>query len=401
MLEAALVAGYTAGGIDVELMGVVPTPAVAWASKVNDCPGVMISASHNPFADNGIKLFAAGGSKLSDGVEASIQASFHDLLRGVSPVRVALGGDLGVITPGGGLAGWARSIEESLAGRSLTGLRVVLDCANGSAHHVGPDVFMALGADVVVIGAKPDGTNINDRVGSTHPASLQAAVIAEKADVGLAFDGDADRLIAVDHAGSIVDGDHILSILATDWKATGRLHEDTVVVTVMSNLGFKLAMRDAGIRVVETQVGDRYVLEALNAGSGGRVFSLGGEQSGHVICREIASTGDGILAGVQLLDTVLRSGRSLQALASDAMTTYPQVLKNVRLPHQEPDIVDLLADAVSEAEQQLGEHGRVLVRPSGTEPLVRIMVEHLDAVIADRVCDELVALTTARVGARK
>ena len=402
MLEAALVAGYTSCGIDVELLGVVPTPAVAWVAAHRDCPGVMISASHNPYEDNGIKLFAPGGRKLLDHVEADIQDHLHAGLLGQGP---ALPEDAaihpGVIVPGEAASGWFDSIQDSIGDRRFESLSVVLDCAHGSASTAGPDVFRSLGAKVTVIGAEPDGQNINAGVGSTHPAVLQAAVLAEGADVGLAFDGDADRLIAVDHTGEIVDGDHILAILARDWKSAGQLRHDTVVVTVMSNLGFRLAMRDAGISVVITDVGDRYVLEALNAGRDGKNFSLGGEQSGHVICRDIASTGDGILAGVQLLDTVKRAGRPLRDLATDAMRTYPQVLKNVRLPYQDPMIAERLADVVAEAEQELGDQGRVLVRPSGTEPLVRIMVEHLEAAVADRVCDRLVAVATERVSSAR
>jgi phosphoglucosamine mutase len=398
MLEAALVAGYTACGIDVELLGVVPTPVVAWASKAADCPGVMISASHNPFADNGLKLFAAGGRKLGDAVEAAIEEDFHALLLGADPSSAALAEHVGIVVPSAGASGWAQSVESSIGGRSLDGLRIVLDCAHGAASDVGPEVFVALGADVTVIGAEPNGININSGVGSTHPQSLQAAVVEHGADAGLAFDGDADRLIGVDHTGALVDGDHILAILATDWKGQGRLHDDTVVVTVMSNLGFLRAMEAAGISTVVTQVGDRYVLEALDEGARGSVYSLGGEQSGHVICRELASTGDGILAGVQLLDAVKRSGRSLHDLASNAMVSYPQVLKNVRLARRDPGVAEALAAEVALAEAELGDQGRVLVRPSGTEPLVRIMVEHVDAATADRVCDRLVSVAVARVG---
>ena len=398
MLEAALVAGYTSYGVNIELLGEVPTPAVAWAAADAACPGVMISASHNPFADNGIKLFAGGGTKLDDETEAAIESLMLALLGGTTSARSVAANQVGGVSQSTGALGWATSVEQSIAGRTLDGVRVVLDCANGSASRLGPDVFRALGADVSVIGTEPNGVNINDRVGSTYPQELQRVVAESGSDVGLAFDGDADRLIAVDHSGALVDGDHLLAILAIDWKATGRLYQDTVVVTVMSNLGFKLAMGEAGVVVVETKVGDRYVLEELNRGVNGRSFSLGGEQSGHVICRDLASTGDGVLAGVQLLDTMRRTGSSLQDLAGNAMTTFPQVLKNVRLPHQDPHISDLLTDVVVAAKAELGDKGRVLVRPSGTEPLVRIMVEHLDAETAHRVCDELVAVATERVG---
>lgn len=399
MLEAALVAGYTACGVDVELLGVVPTPVVAVASAATGAQGVMISASHNPFADNGIKLFAPGGSKLDDATEARIEASLHAFLMGTAPLAAALDGEVGVVREGSGLDIWRDVVVASVDGRRFEHRSVVLDCANGSASVVGPQVFEALGASVSVIGSSPDGMNINAESGSTHPAGLQRAVVEVGADLGLAFDGDADRVIAVDETGALIDGDHILGMLANDWKTTGKLHADTVVVTVMSNLGFRLAMAESGVNVIETKVGDRYVLEALNNGADGRRYSLGGEQSGHVICRDIASTGDGVLAGVQLLDALDRSGAGLHELARSTMTTYPQVLKNVRLAQREPDVAGLLADAVAVAEAELGDHGRVLVRPSGTEPLVRIMVEHLDAVTADRVCDQLVAIAAERVGA--
>jgi phosphoglucosamine mutase len=399
MLEAALVAGYTACGVDVELMGVVPTPAVAVASAATGAQGVMISASHNPFADNGIKLFAPGGSKLDDVTEARIEASLHAFLLGTAPATAALGSDVGVVQDGSGLDTWLATVVASVSGRRFDHRSVVLDCANGSASVVGPQLFESLGVSVTVIGAAPNGMNINADCGSTHPARLQQAVIDAGADLGFAFDGDADRLIAVDETGALVDGDHILGMLANDWKATGKLHADTVVVTVMSNLGFRLAMAEGGVHVIETKVGDRYVLEALNDGADGRHYSLGGEQSGHVICRDLASTGDGVLAGVQLLDALDRAGTGLHELARSTMTTYPQVLKNVRLARREPDVADLLADAVAVAEAELGDQGRVLVRPSGTEPLVRIMVEHLDAATADRVCDQIVAVAAERVGA--
>jgi phosphoglucosamine mutase len=398
MIEAALVAGYTASGIDVELMGVVPTPAVAHAAAACGSQGVMISASHNPYVDNGIKLFAPGGLKLDDATEHAIEDAFHDYLRRSSDPPAALGAEIGVVETSHAAEGWMEAVVTSAGGRIFAGRSIVLDCAHGAASELGPRVFRALGASVTVMGASPDGMNINADSGSTHPRALQQRVVAEQADLGLAFDGDADRLIAVDESGQLVDGDHILGILAKDWKATGDLHADTVVVTVMTNLGFRLAMAEHGINVVSTQVGDRYVLEALNAGSDGRRFSLGGEQSGHVICRDLASTGDGVLAGVQLLVAMDRAGTGLHELARTTMTTYPQVLRNVRLARREPDVAEKLADAVAAAEAELGDQGRVLVRPSGTEPLVRVMVEHLDAAVADRVCDELVGIAVERVG---
>jgi phosphoglucosamine mutase len=258
-----------------------------------------------------------------------------------------------------------------LEGRNLSGLRVVVDAANGAASHVAGEVFTQAGAQVVLINATPDGRNINDRCGATDPAGLQAIVIAERAHVGLALDGDADRLIAVDERGDLVDGDHVLAICASDLRRRGQLRNDTVVVTVMTNLGFHLAMREAGIEVVETAVGDRYVLEAVVAGE----HSLGGEQSGHVIFPDHATTGDGLLTGLVLLDAVQRSGQQLSELAREAMTQLPQVLVNVRVGARRSDVAELLADDIAAAASELGESGRVLVRSSGTEPLVRVMVE--------------------------
>lgn len=388
MLEAALVAGYTSVGVDCLLLGVVPTPAVAWVAANKGIGGVMISASHNPFADNGIKLFASGGLKLDDQAETRIEARFHELLDGADLAQPT-GADLGSTQSADLERGWAEAIVASLDGRTFDGVSVVLDCAHGAASRFGPEVFAALGADLLVIGNDPDGTNINAGYGSTHPEALQAAVLERGADLGLAFDGDADRLIAVDGEGQLVDGDHVLAILALDWQSTGRLADDTLVVTVMSNLGLRLAMADAGITVIETGVGDRYVLEALNKGG----YSLGGEQSGHVICRDLSTTGDGVLAGVQLLDAVLRSGQSLGDLARQAMTSLPQLLENVRLPANDDTLVDRLAEAISGAEDRLGPNGRVLVRPSGTEPLLRIMVEHSDEATASSVVHDLVSAT--------
>ncbi len=385
MLEAGLVAGYTAAGVDVELLGVVPTPTVAWAAGADSTTGAMISASHNPFGDNGIKLFAAGGLKLTDEIEAKVQARFVELLTDGADDGPT-GEAVGAITTGAGSDGWLELVIGSVSPSALNGMHLVLDAAHGSAHAVAQPVFERLGATVTLIGADPNGTNINDGFGSTAPETLCETVISAGADAGLAFDGDADRLIAVDGNGVIVDGDHVLALLALDWKASGRLAANTVVVTVMSNMGFHRAMASADVNVVTTGVGDRYVLEALNDGP----FSLGGEQSGHVICRDLATTGDGVLAGVQLMDAVARSGSSLADLAAAAMTTVPQVLKNVRLPERDPELVDRLQLDVEAAEKTMGDDGRILVRASGTEPLMRVMVEHVDAATADAICDQLI-----------
>ena len=363
-LEQALLEGLAARGVRGVRLGVVPTPAVAWMSAADGVPAAMISASHNPFHDNGIKLFAPGGLKLVDAVQNRVQAALD---AGAHMTAVAID----PLDDAGALGRYAAAVDSSIEGRRLDGLRVVVDCANGSASGVAPDALRALGARVDVLFDQPDGRNINAACGSTHPQALQAAVVRLGADVGLAFDGDADRVLAVDADGALVDGDEIIAICAIDRKARGVLRDDTVVVTVMTNLGFRLAMRGHGIEVVETAVGDRYVLEALEE----RGLSLGGEQSGHVIFRELATTGDGLLTGVQLLDVVQRRREPLGVLARNAMERLPQVLQNVRVEHKLPDLLERMSSAIASVEASLGDRGRVLVRPSGTEPVVRVMVE--------------------------
>ncbi|MCU1355650.1 MAG: glmM [Acidimicrobiales bacterium] len=373
MLTAALAAGLASEGVAVTDLGVLPTPGVAHLAAADDVPAAMISASHNPFADNGIKLFAAGGRKLTDEVEAAIEA---ELLRAGVHVDGAdrrTGAGVGAIgsDPGAVRRYLDHLVAAPLDGRRFDGLRVVLDEANGAAAGLASEVFTALGALVVSMHDRPDGTNINEACGSTYPEDLRAAVVAHGAHLGLAFDGDADRVLAVDAAGELVDGDQIIAICAIDLHERGLLTHDTVVVTVMSNLGFRHGMAAHGIEVVETAVGDRYVLEALD--QGGHV--LGGEQSGHVIFRRLASTGDGILTGLTILDVLGRSGRSLAELAAAAMTRLPQVLVNVRTSHRDPELLEKLGPELAAAEAGLGERGRVLLRPSGTEPVVRVMVE--------------------------
>lgn len=382
-LEAALARGLAAEGVAVDLLGVAPTPAVAWLSAADDHPAAMISASHNPAADNGVKLFAAGGRKLSDDTEERLEAELDALL----------GHTVGEPPPGavgdvhGQVRRWADAVAASIEGRRLDGLHVVIDCANGAVAEVAGPVLVGLGAQVDVLHAAPDGTNINDGCGSTHAESLQVQVRAAGAHAGLAFDGDADRVLAVDAAGALVSGDHLIGICAIDRHERGRLPDDTVVVTVMTNLGFRLGMADRGITVVDTQVGDRYVLEALEAGG----WALGGEQSGHVIFRDLASTGDGLLTGVQVLDVMARTGCTLADLAGAAMTQLPQVLHNVRVARRDAALVEHLAADIAAVEAELGDHGRVLVRPSGTEPVVRVMVEAPTAGQADAAARRLVA----------
>jgi phosphoglucosamine mutase len=390
-LEAAVVAGLAAAGVDVVRLGVMPTPAVAHLTAALDAEfGVVLSASHNPAPDNGIKFFAKGGVKLPDAVEDEIEARLADLNGtplGYGPTGVpALG--FGRVTDAADQG--ERYIAHLLStlrvspghpGAPLAGLRVVVDCAHGAAADFAPDLLRRAGAEVVAIGADPDGLNINQEVGSTNLAALSAAVVATGADAGIAHDGDADRCLAVDASGQVIDGDQILAVLAVALKAEGRLASDTVVATVMSNLGFRHAMRAAGIDVVETPVGDRNLIAAMLDGG----YVLGGEQSGHIIMLDHATTGDGLLTGLHLLAEAARQGRSLADLVS-VMTRYPQVL--ISVPGVDKTRVadsQTVAAAVAAAEAELGDSGRVLVRPSGTEPAVRVMVEAADAAQAERL----------------
>ena len=394
LVQAALTAGLTAEGAHVVDLGVIPTPGVAWFSAAEDCPAAVVSASHNPFPDNGVKFFAAGGRKLSDTTEALLEAELDGILTAAARTApVPTGADVGTVTGGQGVEPYVAALVGSIEGRSLDGLRIVLDCANGASSALAPHVFRRLGAKVDVIHAEPDGRNINDGCGSTHPGDLQSAVVARGADAGLAFDGDADRLVGVDAGGELVDGDHLMALLAVDRHARGALPGGTVVVTVMANLGLREAMSDHGIAVAETAVGDRYVLEALEKGG----WVLGGEQSGHIIFRDLATTGDGILTGVQVLDVVRRSGRSLTDLAS-VMTRRPQVLRNVRVARRTLDDADALWSQVRAVEERFDGKGRVLIRPSGTEAVVRVMVEAPTAAEAEEACGTLCEAVVQALG---
>jgi phosphoglucosamine mutase len=393
MLEAALAAGLSAEGADVELAGVLPTPGLAYLAQVRDWPAAMISASHNPFSDNGIKFFAPGGRKLPDATEEQVEAELDSLIHGgTGSVAAEVGATRRVPRA---VDDYVAHLVGSLDGRRLDGLRVAIDCGHGAAVNAAPQALALLGAKVEVLNAEPDGTNINAHCGSTHPQRLQEAVLAAGAQAGLAFDGDADRLIAVDERGQLVDGDHLLAIAALDLRARGRLTGDTVVATVMANLGFRQAMARHGVRVVETQVGDRYVLEAMEEAG----LALGGEQSGHVIFADLATTGDGILSGLVLLDVMARSGRPLSELAA-VVTKLPQVLRNVQVADRAglSGSREFWAE-VGAVETELGDAGRVLVRPSGTEPVVRIMVEAPNTEVAETIVDRLTGALVAALGA--
>lgn len=387
-ISAAVAAGLASSGVDVLDAGVIPTPAAAYlVGAVGADFGVMVSASHNPAPDNGIKFFAIGGTKLPDEVEDRIEEAMAEPK----------------LTPTGGEVGRIRRFSDAedryiihLLGsldQRLEGLHVVIDAAHGAAAAVSPQAFTDAGARVTVIGNDPDGMNINDGVGSTHLEALRAAVLEHGADLGIAHDGDADRCLAIDAAGEIVDGDRMMAILAISLRDRGMLKDDTLVATVMSNLGLRVAMAEQGITMIETRVGDRYVLEALTE----HQLSLGGEQSGHIIFTSHATTGDGILTGLQLAAEMKRAGKTLAELAS-VMTVYPQVLVNVRgVDHHGLDSDETIAAAVTDAEHRLGDAGRVLLRPSGTEPLVRVMVEAENAAIAEEVSEALAAVVRDRL----
>src|SRR5690349_9834641 len=386
MLEAAVVAGLTAAGADALRVGVLPTPAVAYLVGALDADlGVMISASHNPMPDNGIKLFAAGGHKLPDAVELAVEAGLG------GPASRPTGAGVGRVRdePDAG----ARYVEHLLAStpHPLTGLRVVVDCAHGAASIVAPGCYARAGAEVVAVAAEPDGLNINDGVGSTHLGPLRAAVRAHGADLGIAHDGDADRCLAVDADGRVVDGDQLMALLAAAMQEAGELVDHTLVATVMSNLGLHLAMRERGITVRTTQVGDRYVLEELRAGG----FALGGEQSGHVVLPAFATTGDGLLTALRVMSRMAQTGKSLSDLAG-IVTVLPQVLENVRVADKDAVAASpVVREAVAAAEARLGASGRVLLRPSGTEQLVRVMVEAPTAEEARSTAEELAAVVAA------
>jgi phosphoglucosamine mutase len=383
MMESALVAGFTSVGMDVVMTGPLPTPAIAMLTREMRADlGVMISASHNPFEDNGIKLFGPDGFKLSDEAEASIEALLEEQPQLVEPGHI----------------GRARRIEDA-RGRYMhavkqsigsdvrfDGLKAVVDCANGAAYEVTPGAIWELGAEVIAMGVEPDGTNINDGVGSTSLAAIKARVVAEGADIGIALDGDADRLIVIDEKGETVDGDQIMAAIATRLHERGKLTGGGVVATVMSNLGLERYLAGIGLTLERTQVGDRHVLERMRSGG----FNVGGEQSGHMILFDHATTGDGTVAALSVLTGLVRSGKRASELLR-LFEPVPQLLKNVRYDGGAPLEQDSVKQAIAEAERELGGNGRLVIRPSGTEPVIRVMAEGDDAaqveLLVDRICD--------------
>jgi len=383
MLESALQAGFTSVGMDVTLVGPMPTPAVAMLTKsMRADMGVMISASHNPFFDNGIKLFGPDGYKLSDEDELAIEAAID------GEVALAPAGEIGrakrIDDARGRYIHFAKSTFPN--DLRLDGMKVVVDCANGAAYQVAPEALWELGADLIQIGVQPNGLNINDKIGSTHPEALSAAVIEHQADIGIALDGDADRLIVVDEKGRVIDGDQLMATIAAGWARAGRLAGGGLVATVMSNLGLERHLNAQGLGLIRTAVGDRHVLEAMRR----RGYNVGGEQSGHIILSDYATTGDGLVAALQVLAEICRAG----APASEVLRRFeplPQLLKNVRFSGGKPLEIEAVKAVIADAEAELAGRGRLVIRPSGTEPVIRVMAEGDDPAqveqVVDRICD--------------
>ncbi|MBU2561562.1 MAG: phosphoglucosamine mutase [Nanoarchaeota archaeon] len=392
IFEYALTSGLCSMGVDVYLVGPMPTPAISHLTKSFAADfGIVISASHNPASDNGIKFFDCDGFKLPDDVEEEIERMLGSAID-TSAVNGTHVGKAFRIDDAAGR--YIEYTKNSIKNMSLSGLKVVLDCANGAAYKVAPPIFRELGAEVIVLNNRPDGTNINDGCGSMHPEVIKSAVLSNNADIGIALDGDADRVIMVDEKGQDVDGDHIIAMCALDMKRRGKLAKDSVVVTVMTNIGFDIAMRKAGINVVKAQVGDRYVVEEMKENS----YTLGGEQSGHIIFFSRSTTGDGTLSALQVLALMKYSGKKLSELAK-CMTSYPQVLKNVKVRQKRPiEKMLSVAQAIAKAEKQLGADGRVLVRYSGTEDKCRVMIEGKDAKEIDALADSIVDKIKAEIG---
>ncbi|MER2604199.1 MAG: phosphoglucosamine mutase [Siculibacillus sp.] len=392
MIETAMVAGFTAVGVDVFMTGPIPTPAVAMLTRSLRCDfGIMISASHNPFADNGIKIFGPDGYKLSDEVEAEIERLIEEDLG----ARLASSAELGRAKRIDGVQDRyiefaKRTLPRNL---SLSGLRVVIDCGNGAAYRVAPDVLWELGAEVFRVGTEPDGININDGCGSTSPAALQKKVHEVRADIGIALDGDADRVIIVDEKGQVVDGDQLMAVVAESFAEDGRLSRKGVVATVMSNLGLERRLGGLGLELVRTRVGDRYVVEEMRSGG----YNVGGEQSGHIVLSDYSTTGDGLVAALQVLGVVQRSARPVSEVCH-RFEPVPQVLKNVRIKGGRPLDDEAVQAVIRAGEVRLAGSGRLVIRPSGTEPLIRVMGEADDAALLGEVVDGIVdAVTRASV----
>lgn len=384
-LMQALIEGLRTGGLEILSLGVAPTPAVAHIAHLEGAAGAVVSASHNPWSDNGVKLFGPGGRKLTEEVQERVQTAWASFPRAESLTNGPVSNDIED-------SRWVESLVASVPSGALSGLRLIVDCANGAVSGLAPIVLTQLGADVSEIHGHPNGRNINKGCGSTQPADLQRAVIAAEADAGLAFDGDGDRVVVVARDGSLLDGDHLLAVCAVDLLERGGLSGLTVVVTPMANLGLRRGLAARGIATYEVPVGDRHILEAMESGG----WALGGEQSGHIIFGELATTGDGILTGVQALYAACRAGRPLGHLAAELVEQVPQVILSVRVDRPGDEIVAEVSDDVDVARMELGDGGRVLVRPSGTEPVVRVMVEALKSTVAIAIADRLCAAIQRR-----
>lgn len=398
-LEAAIYQSLSSLGIEVHLMGVAPTPAIAFAAVSSEAVSFAITASHNPYTDNGVKIFGRGGRKLTDEQESRIETELElelsgDVNRALDHQQSEAGSKSFAVSHPEYLERYCSALVADMPKSALAKLHIALDCANGAMSEVASAVFTGLGAKVSVIHNSPNGKNINHHCGATEPSELKAFVKKINADLGVAFDGDGDRLIAVDDSGSIVDGDHLIAISAQDMKRNGTLRNNKVAVTVMTNIGFHQAMKQSEIEVVTTPVGDRSVLIAIQEND----LSLGGEQSGHIIYHDVATTGDGLLAAIRLSALIANSSQVFSQLASNAMTSFPQVLKNIRVAKLAENVAQIFATEIAAAEKILGDNGRVLVRSSGTEPVVRVMVEAQENHIAVSVATTLVTAITARLG---
>ena len=391
VLEAAIARSLSSLGIEVHLMGVAPTPAIAFAAASSDVVSLAITASHNLYSDNGVKIFGRGGRKLTDEQESQIES---ELAREMSREEITTSSKSQAISNPEYLERYCAALVASAPKNALAKLHIALDCANGAMSEVASAVLVALGAKVSVIHSSPNGKNINHQCGATNPGELREFVKKIQADLGVAFDGDGDRLIAIDDSGSIVDGDHLIAISAQEMKRNGTLRNNKVAVTVMTNIGFHQAMKQSAIEVVTTPVGDRSVLIAIQEND----LSLGGEQSGHIIYHDLATTGDGLLAAIRLAVLIANSSQVFSKIASNAMTSFPQVLKNIRVAKLAEDVAQIFAAEIATAEKILADDGRVLVRSSGTEPVVRVMVEAREHDIAESVAATLVAAITARLG---
>lgn len=386
MLETALVAGFTAAGLDVFLLGPIPTPAVAMLTRsLRADIGVMVSASHNPFADNGIKLFGPDGYKLSDELEAEIEA----LLNQEAPLPLAKAEDIGrAKRVDGDIYRYIEFVKRTLPRDvTLSGLRIAIDCANGAAYKVAPLALWELGAEVVTIGNEPNGTNINLECGSTHPAALQKKVHEVRADIGIALDGDADRVIIVDETGAIVDGDQLMAVIAESWANDQTLKGGGIVATVMSNLGLERFLGDKGLTLARTKVGDRHVVEHMRQHN----YNIGGEQSGHIVLSDFGTTGDGLVAALQILAAVKRTGKTVSQICH-RFDPVPQLLRNVRISGGKPLEDSFVRQAIAEAENELSRNGRLVIRPSGTEPLIRVMAEGDDRSQIERIVNDLIGV---------